>query len=129
MEIAAACPTARELGLHAGTPLTKARILIPDLDIRDAEPEVDAAFLTRLALFAARRWTPRAALSGPDGLWLDLSGVTHLFGGERRMGERIVAFCARLGRSEEHPSELQSIMRNSYAACSLKKKKQPHQHP
>ena len=37
----------------------------------------------RLGLFAARRWTPRAALSGPDGLWLDLTGVAHLFGGER----------------------------------------------
>lgn len=97
MEIAAACPAARELGLHAGMPLTKARILIPNLDVRDAKPDVDAVFLTRLALFAARRWTPRAAFSGSDGLWLDLSGVTHLFGGERRMGERIVAFCARLG--------------------------------
>ena len=78
-------------------PLTQARILIPGLDVREAEPEADAAFLTRLALFAVRRWTPRAALSGTDGLWLDLSGVTHLFGGERRMGERILAFCARLG--------------------------------
>jgi protein ImuB len=78
-------------------PLTQARILVPGLDVREAQAEADAAFLTRLALFAARRWTPRAALSGADGLWLDLSGVTHLFGGERRMGERILAFCARLG--------------------------------
>src|SRR3546814_3727758 len=29
------------------------------------------------------------------------------------------------GRSEEHTSELQSLMRHSYAVCCLKKKKQP----
>src|SRR3546814_9156814 len=29
-------------------------------------------------------------------------------------------------RSEEHTSELQSLMRISYAVCSLKKKKQPY---
>ncbi|MEO6359387.1 MAG: DNA polymerase Y family protein, partial [Sphingomicrobium sp.] len=34
---------------------------------------------------------------GPDGLWLDLSGVSHLFGGERRLCGRILRFCARLG--------------------------------
>src|SRR3546814_8719488 len=31
-------------------------------------------------------------------------------------------------RSEEHTSELQSLMRSSYAVFSLKKKKQQHQH-
>lgn len=97
IEIAAVCPAAQALGLHAGMPLTQARILVPGLDVREAEPGADAAFLIRLALLAARRWTPRAAVSGADGLWLDLTGVTHLFGGEQRMAERILAFCARLG--------------------------------
>src|SRR3546814_10451782 len=32
-----------------------------------------------------------------------------------------------LGRSEEHTSELQSLMRNSYAVFCLKKKKSPKQ--
>src|SRR3546814_9644402 len=32
------------------------------------------------------------------------------------------------GRSEEHTSELQSLMRISYAVFCLKKKKQSHQH-
>src|SRR3546814_4973136 len=31
-------------------------------------------------------------------------------------------------RSEEHTSELQSLMRISYAVCCLKKKKQQHDH-
>lgn len=97
MAIAASCPVARKLGLHPGMALTQARALVPDLEIRPAEPEADTAFLTRLGMFAARRWTPRAALYGPDGLWLDLEGVAHLFGGERRMAARILRFCSRLG--------------------------------
>jgi protein ImuB len=95
--LAAACPQARALGLAPGMPLAKARILVAGLDVRAADPEGDAAWLARLGAFAARRWTPRAACSGPDGLWLDLSGVAHLFGGEARMCERILAFCRRLG--------------------------------
>jgi len=95
--LVAACPAARALGLAPGMPLAKARILVSGLDVRDADPAGDAAWLQRLGLFAARRWTPRAALSGPDGLWLDLGGVAHLFGGERAMCARILAFLKRLG--------------------------------
>jgi protein ImuB len=97
MTIAAACPVAEALGLNAGMAVTQARALVPGLDVRDAEPAADRTFLTRLALYAARRWTPRAAVSGDDGLWLDLSGVTHLFGGEAALCRRILRFCARLG--------------------------------
>jgi len=95
--LAAVCPQARALGLAPGMPLTKARILVSGLDVRPADPAGDATWLFRLGLFAARRWTPRAALSGVDGLWLDLGGVAHLFGGERLMCERILAFLKRLG--------------------------------
>ena len=97
IEIAAVSPEAAALGLHSGMPLTQARAMIPGLDIRNAEHEADAAILQRLALFAARRWTPIAAVSAPDGLWLDLAGVAHLFGGERSMCARILRFCARSG--------------------------------
>jgi len=97
--LAAACPLARSLGLHPGMPLTQARALVPGLDIRTAEPEADGAVLVRLALFAARRWTPFAAVDQPDGLWLDISGCAHLFGGERRLCERILRTCRRAGFS------------------------------
>ncbi|MDT9599207.1 DUF6504 family protein [Sphingosinicella rhizophila] len=97
MTIAAACPVARRLGAQPGMPLARARAFLPGLEVVDADRPADAAFLDRLAFFAARRWTPRAAVSGPDGLWLDLEGVAHLFGGEENMGVRILHFCARLG--------------------------------
>jgi len=95
--IGAACPVARARGLVPGMAITQARALVPDLDIRDADPGGDAADLLRLATTAARRWTPLAALSGADGLLLDITGTAHLFGGEARMAHRIVRLLARLG--------------------------------
>src|SRR3546814_2204886 len=38
----------------------------------------------------------------------------------------VIWLAVRLFRSDEHTSELQSLMRNSYAAFCLKKKKQYH---
>ena len=99
MVLAAVCPLARSLGLRPEMALTQARALVPGLDIRPAEPEADKAVLVRLALFAARRWTPFVAVEGPDGLWLDISGCAHLFGGERRLCERILRTCHRAGFS------------------------------
>src|SRR3546814_4471994 len=43
-----------------------------------------------------------------------------------RRERRLVAVHARVGRSEEHTSELQSLMRISYAVFCLKKKKKNH---
>jgi protein ImuB len=97
--IAAACPEARALGILPGMTLARARVLVRGLDVRPADAGGDAAWLARLGLFAARRWSPRTAVSGADGLWLDLTGVAHLFGGEEQMCRRILAFCRRLGFS------------------------------
>src|SRR3546814_7936608 len=40
---------------------------------------------------------------------------------------RVLQYASALGRSEEHTSELQSLMRISYAVFCLKKKTQPQQ--
>ncbi|MFC3213137.1 Y-family DNA polymerase [Novosphingobium panipatense] len=95
--ISSACPLALELGLYPGMTAAHARALIADLDVREAEPAADRALLDRLALHAARQWTPTASVSGADGLWLDLTGTTHLFGGEERFCRRLTAFMNRLG--------------------------------
>src|SRR3546814_5299978 len=53
---------------------------------------------------------------------------TALEGELRARGiEQIVAFGIATDRSEEHTSELQSLMRISYAVFCLKKKKNTHQ--
>ncbi|MBD8548647.1 DNA polymerase Y family protein [Sphingomonas sp. CFBP 8760] len=96
-EVVAACSGAQALGIHRGMAATHARALVSDLDFRPAEPEADAALLDRLALLAVRRWSPIAAVTPSDGLWLDLAGCDHLHGGEERFCRRLLAFCRRAG--------------------------------
>ena len=96
-EVVAACTGAQTLGIHAGMAATHARALVSDLDFRPAEPEADAALLDRLALLAVRRWSPIAAVTPMDGLWIDLAGCDHLHGGEERFCRRLLAFCRRAG--------------------------------
>jgi protein ImuB len=97
--VTAACPLAFDLGLSVGMAAAHARALVSDLDVLDADPAADVAWLARLALHAARHWTPTAAVSGRDGLWLDLTGASHLFGGEERFAARLLGFLKRLGFS------------------------------
>lgn len=96
-EVVAACPGAQALGIHPGMAATHARALVSDLDFRPFEPEADAALLDRLALLAVRRWSPIAAVTPADGLWIDLAGCDHLHGGEERFCRRLLAFCRRAG--------------------------------
>jgi protein ImuB len=95
--LAAACPGAQALGLHPGMPLTQARAMVPGLDIREADPVGDAADLDRLALHAARHWTPLVMTVPGEGLWLDITAGAHLFGGERMFARRVLRFCSRIG--------------------------------
>ena len=79
---------ARAGGLVEGELLSNARSKVRELQTRDANPTADAAALRRLALWCLR-YTPIAApwdeSSGADGLFLDITGCAHLFGGEERL--------------------------------------------
>ena len=97
VEIAAVSPAAAALGLESGMALTQARASVPDLDVRDADQAGDRADLDRLAMTLARRWCPVVAVSDTDGLFLDVTGVAHLHGGEEAMAARVVRLLARLG--------------------------------
>jgi protein ImuB len=97
IEIAAACPAARALGLRPGMAVTQARAQVPGLDIRLADPDGDRAHLASLAIALARRWTPTVAIESDDTLFLDLTGVAHLHGGEAAMARRLRRMLARLG--------------------------------
>lgn len=95
--LGAVCRNAAALGLYAGMPLTQARAMVPGLQVCDADPEGDRALLRRIGSFAARRITPLVAVSGDDGLWLDLTGAAHLHGGEQALCVALLRFCAKLG--------------------------------
>jgi protein ImuB len=96
-EVTAACPTALAAGIRIGMAITQARALVPELRVDAADPHGDRADLERLAHGLARRWSPSVTLAGEDLLFLDLTGVAHLHGGEARMLRRLHALLARLG--------------------------------
>ena len=97
--IQAACPAARALGLRRGMALTAARAMVPGLIVHPADPAADAEGLRRLAIALARKWSPQVAVGGEDLIFLDLTGASHLFGGEAAMAARIVAVLARAGHA------------------------------
>nr|WP_321456019.1 DNA polymerase Y family protein [uncultured Cohaesibacter sp.] len=85
-------------GLQRGMGLADARALCPDLQTMVADREADARFLELLARWAGR-FCPWVGLDGEDGLLLDVSGSTHLFGGELALLENIEERLARGGIS------------------------------
>jgi protein ImuB len=82
MRIAALDETAEALGLRRGQGIADARAAHPDLDIVPADTQADRRLLTAIADWCDR-YTPLVALDAPDGLFLDISGCAHLFGGEQ----------------------------------------------
>src|SRR5437899_1288355 len=82
--LAAVDAAAAQLGLHPGQKATDAMALVPELTIAEAEPEADAAALTALIDWCVR-FSPAVAPDAPDGLFLDVTGVDHLWDGEARM--------------------------------------------
>jgi protein ImuB len=91
--ISAASKPAETEGLAAGGLVADARAKVPGLQTRPAMPEADARALHRLGLWAMR-YTPSVALyreaDGADGLFLDVTGASHLAGGEQALLADIV---------------------------------------
>jgi protein ImuB len=81
-------------GAAPGLSLTEARAVLPNLVVAPADPAADARALAALADWCGR-YTPWTAVdplggetaAGSAGLWLDISGCAHLFGGERALVE------------------------------------------
>lgn len=101
LRLAAVDPAALSLGLTPGLPLADARARVPDLETHDADPHADQALLDRLA-DGCLRYTPMVALDPPDGLILDISGCTHLFGGEAVLAGDLETRLTRFGMHVRH---------------------------
>lgn len=80
---------AERLGLKPGMGIADARAMHPRIEIIEADPEGDRRLLASLADWCDR-FTPLVALDGQDGLFLDISGCAHLFGGEDAMLSEMV---------------------------------------
>lgn len=95
--VRAADAAARAAGLHAGMPVAKAQILVPDLILQDTDPAADAEALERLAVWMLQRFAPIVAADPPDGIVIDSTGADHLHGGEAAMLDGLVGRLALSG--------------------------------
>ncbi len=82
----AANAAAREAGVIPGRVLADARAIEPGLRVLPVDPDADRRRLDDLADWCGR-FTPWAApeaeiIQGAAGIWLDVTGCAHLFGGE-----------------------------------------------
>ncbi len=84
------------IGITPGMALADAQTLEPGLETAPAAPVADAVLLKRLATWCLR-YTPWVAVEGKNGLWLDVSGCTHLFGSESKLMGSITERLGQLG--------------------------------
>jgi protein ImuB len=75
---------AEALKLKPGLGIADARARYPAIEIVEADPEADRRLLEALADWCDR-YTPLVAVDAADGLFLDITGCAHLFGGEEAM--------------------------------------------
>ena len=95
LRLVAIDPAAHALGIEPGMTLADARARVPELQAVGRDEAGDRSWLKRMA-DGCIRYTPMVALDEPDGVILDVTGCTHLFGGEAGMGKDIEARMARL---------------------------------
>lgn len=81
MIIKAASPLAVKEGIGPGKVLADARAILPGLHVMDHEPATAPKLLLAMAEWCVR-FAPLVAVDGQDGLLLDISGCSHLWGGE-----------------------------------------------
>lgn len=98
MRLAACDAGALGLGLTPGTALADARARVPELAVFDHDPAADLKLLGWLA-DGCEIYTPACMLDSPQGLLLDITGCTHLFGDEARLARDVKARLRRHGLS------------------------------
>jgi protein ImuB len=88
--------TAERLGLHPGLALAQARAMYPALTAVPEDQAADARLLDEIADWC-QRYTPLVAADPPDGILLDIGGCAHLFGGEAKLRDDLLARVTRFG--------------------------------
>jgi protein ImuB len=91
---------AEQQGLAPGMALSDALALCPLLQTRKAAPKTDVHRLLQLANWC-ERYSPLCNIYDDNSLWIDVTGTTHLFGGEKGLLEKISKDFSKLGYTIE----------------------------
>lgn len=81
MIITAVNPLAELNGIQKGMVLADAKAIVPDLEVRDDQPYLAEKLLKRLSNWCIQ-FSPIVSVDLPDGIVLDASGCSHLWGGD-----------------------------------------------
>jgi protein ImuB len=87
--VASVDAAASAVGIRQGLTIAHAQALVPGLDVVEASPTADAEGLTKLAMWCVR-YSPLVAVDPPDGIWIEVGGSAHLFGGEAALLDDII---------------------------------------
>lgn len=90
MRITETSVVAKTIGLQAGMVVADARIIIPDVEVLDDKSGLAENLLKKLCI-SCIKYTPVVAVNPPDGLILDASGCTHLWGCEEAYLKSIIS--------------------------------------
>lgn len=80
---------AKETGVFEGQTLSDARALTPSLQCFEEDMVSQSALLEEIAGWCDR-YTPLVAIESEEGLFLDITGCAHLFGGETMLANDLV---------------------------------------
>ena len=118
--VKAASPKAQACGIAEGMVVADARAVLPSLHVMEDDPELAGKLLRALAKWTLR-YTPLAALDHPDGLVLDATGCSHLWGGEMAYLKDIAS---RLTGNGYHVRlAMADTIAAAWAVCRFDKKK------
>lgn len=105
---------AKKSGIEVGMVLADARAMQPGLEVLDYDPQLSEKLLRSLAEWAIR-YSPLVAVDAPDGLILDATGLSYLWGNEL---EYMVDITARLGvLGYEVRTAMADTITASWAVC------------
>lgn len=88
LRLAAVDDVAASEGARRGQNVADALALWPELKLYDADFAADADALAGLARWCLR-FSPAIAIDAPDGVFLDIAGCAHLWGGEEGMAHAL----------------------------------------
>lgn len=89
MIITAANPAANKQGVAIGMAVADAKAIVVNLQVINDKPGQAGKLLNALGKWCIR-YSPLVAVDLPDGLILDVSGCTHLLGGEKQFLKEII---------------------------------------
>jgi len=120
--IKAISPAAEIQGIEVNVPLADAKAIVPDLEVFDHKNGRENRLLKAIGEWCIR-YSPIVAVDNLDGLFLDISGCTHLWGGE---GNYLKEITTRLQSKGYHVrAAIADTVGTAWAICHFGKLENP----